>query len=253
MKTWCWLLACLLFTHNLSAKQTIKISTSEWPPYISKKLPNHGYISQVIEEAFAQVNIDVEFVFLPWARAYEDAKVGNYSATSYWYKDQKHARYFYFSEPLSKEKVVFFRLKSEKPLTWQSLSDFDDLTFGLTRSYTYTKALWQYAENNPERMSIVTSDEQSFKMLLLERVDLVPAQEIVGWHYLNSLFAKEQVNRVEVMQPPLNIFTGHLLFPKTNQNSMELVKQFNKGLEILAKNGRLEELQERLILGRYSQ
>lgn len=252
MNKWYWLLACLLFTSNPWAKQTIKISTSEWPPYISKDSPNYGYISQTIEEAFALVDIDVEFVFMPWARAYQEAKVGHVSATSYWYKDHKHAEYFYFSEPLSSEKVVFFRLKSEKPSTWQSLSDFDGLAIGLTRSFTYTKELWQYAENNSDSISIVTTDEQNFKKLLLGRIDITPAQEIVGWSHLQSLFAKVQINRVEMMQPPLTIQTGHLLFPKVNKNSKELLKQFNEGLSILTKNGRLEELKEQLILGRYS-
>lgn len=252
MKKWLWLFASLLVTNGLSANQIIKISTSEWPPYISKSAPNYGYVSQIIEEAFAQVNIDVKFVFYPWARSYEEAKFGNADATSYWYKDPKHMQDFYLSDPLSKENVVFFRLKSEKPIIWKSLSDFDDLTIGLTRSYTYTPELWQYAEDNSERMSIVTSDMQNFKMLLLGRIDVTPAQETVGWHHLQNLFAKEQINRVEVMQPSLSMRTGHLLFPKAQKNSKQLVKQFNKGLSILAKNGRLEELQEELILGRYS-
>jgi polar amino acid transport system substrate-binding protein len=247
-----WLLIGLLFTSELWASQTIKISTSEWPPYISQKAPNHGYISQVITEAFQHVNIKVEFVFTPWARAYEEAKHGNVDATSTWYKDKKHASYFHFSAPLSEEKLVFFRLKSEEPATWKSFSDFDDLNIALTRSYTYTPELWHYAKNNNDRISIVTQDKQSFKMLLLGRVDLVPAQEIVGWHHLHTLFAKEQVNRVEVLRPSLKIHTAHVLFPKVNENSEQLLEQFNKGLAILIKNGRLNQLKEALIEGKYS-
>jgi len=252
MIKWCWLLINLLFSSQVMADNTIRISTSEWPPYISKKSPNGGYISQVIKEAFEQVNINVEFVYIPWARAYEEAKFGNFNATSYWYEDDRHKKHFYLSDTLSNEKTVFFRLKSDKPSKWANLSEFEHLTMGLTRGYTYTKELWQYAEKNSDRVSIVITDEQNFKMLLLERIDITPSQEVVGWHYLHNMFAKEQVNRVEIMQPPLSTQTGHLLFPKTNKNSLELLKQFNKGLSILKENGRIYELKEKLIQGYYS-
>lgn len=242
----------LLLTCDVFATQQIRISTSEWPPYVSKTAPNYGYISHIVSEAFAKVNVEVEFVFSPWARAYDDTKDGEFSASSYWYKDPKHAEHFYFSEPLNKEKVTFFRLKSNKPITWQSVNDFDDYTIGLTRSYTYTKELWQYADKNQERISIVNTDEQNLKMLLLGRIDITPVQEDVGWHYLQSMFAKGQVNRVETLQPPLSIKTGHLLFPKAKDGSKELVEIFNRGLKILEASGRLATLQEELILGKYS-
>lgn len=252
MIKWHLLLISLLFSSELWAVKVVKISTSEWPPYVSKNGVHGGYINQVIKEAFSQVDVSVEFVYVPWARAYEGAKFGHFDATSYWYNDNKHKEHFYLSESLSHEKTVFFRLKSEKPQTWSTLSDFDNMTMALTRGLTYTKLLWQYAEQNKDRVSVVVSDEQSFKMLLLERIDVIPVQEVVGWHYLHSMFAKEQVNRVETMQPPLSTHTGHLLFPKANENSLDLLKQFNKGLAILKKNGRLYELNEQLIQGYYS-
>ncbi|WP_206484057.1 transporter substrate-binding domain-containing protein [Thalassotalea sp. G2M2-11] len=252
MKRVYWLIIFSLVIHNAIAEQTITISTSEWPPYISEKSPNYGYICQIVEEAFGKMNIKVNFVFYPWARAYEEARHGNVNATSYWYKDPKHEKDFYLSEAVSRENVVFFRLKSDKPVTWKGLSDFDGLTIGITRSYTYTQELWRYAKQHSDSISIVNTDMQNFKMLLLERIDLTPIQETVGWHYLQSSFAKEQVNRVEVMRPPLSVRTGHLLFPKSDKNSKKLVQQFNIGLKQLIDSGRVDELKEALILGRYS-
>ncbi|WP_448566426.1 substrate-binding periplasmic protein [Thalassotalea ganghwensis] len=243
----------LLFSSlSINAKEKITITTSNWPPYVSKTAPKFGYISQIIIEAFYHENIDVEFLFMPWSRAYEEAKHGNVDATSYWYKDDMHTEDFYLSQAISTEKVVFFRLKSEKPLIWKSLTDFNGLRMGLTRSYTYTSALWEYAEKNNERVSIVSTDKQNLKMLLLDRIDITPAQEIVGWHILQNIFAKEQINRVEVMYPPLSVKTGHLLFPKAKKDSKRLMQHFNRGLAKLALTGRLDELQEDLILGEFS-
>lgn len=252
----CYLLVFLvMISSKIFAQSSIIISTSDWPPYVSEHEPHGGYISQVITEAFAEVNIAVKFEYVPWLRAYEGAKRGQFDATSYWYNDDKHKKDFYLSEPLSTEKTVFFRLKSNEhnePRKWESLSDFSHLTMGLTRGLTYTKELWKYAADNKDKISVVMSDEQNFKMLVAERIELFPAQEIVGWHYIHKLFTTEQVNRIETLKPSLFTQTGHLLFPKNNKNSAEFLKQFNKGLSMLKAKDRLKELNEKLNQGYYS-
>lgn len=246
------LLIFLLFSSISYTQTPVKVATGEWAPFITKDTEHLGYISQIISEAFAQVDRDVEFLFRPWPRAYQNAKEGEVDATSYWYKDERHAEHFYFSDPLSKDNVVFFRIKSSNPITWNTLSDLDQYSISLTRGYTYNEDMWRYAMQNPDRIAIVGSDEQNLKMLLLERIDITPVQDVVGWHLIHKLFAKEQVNRIEVMQPPLTTKTGHLLFPKVNKNSLQLLEQFNQGLKKLKESGRLYELKEKLILGEYS-
>ncbi len=102
-----------LLSVQIWAKETITISTSQWSPYITSVSPQYGSMSTIINEAFANVGIKVEYVFLPWARAYEGAKSGEVDATSYWYKDEKHERDFLYSDPLTTDEVVFFRLKKK--------------------------------------------------------------------------------------------------------------------------------------------
>ena len=102
-----------LLSVQIWAKETVTISTSQWSPYITSVSPQYGSMSTIINEAFANVGIKVEYVFLPWARAYEGAKSGEVDATSYWYKDEKHERDFLYSDPLTTDEVVFFRLKKK--------------------------------------------------------------------------------------------------------------------------------------------
>ncbi|GGD67993.1 ABC transporter substrate-binding protein [Lacimicrobium alkaliphilum] len=234
------------------AQESIDIATGEWPPYTSASLPQDGYVNHVVRSAFGEMGIQVSFIYQPWARSYEGAKKGDYAATSYWYQDPKHQADFLLSTPLTKEKVVFFRRKSGRPLHWDELADFDDLRIGLSRSYTYTQALWEYANANPHRISVVNTDTQNIKMLLLERIDLFPVQELVGWNLVHGLFAPEQANRIETLQPPLSEKTGHLLFPKRNAGSERWRDLFNRGLDKLKKKGLLEQYREDLIMGGYA-
>lgn len=245
-------LVMLLFSVASESGQPLEIATGEWPPYTSANLPYEGFVNHVIRSAFAQMNVSVEFVYLPWARVYESTKKGDYAATSYWYRDPKHQPHFLLSEALTKEKVVFFRRKSQRPQHWQDLQDFNDLKIGLSRSYTYTETLWAYAEANPGRISIVNTDTQNIKMLLLGRIDLFPVQELVGWNLVHNLFAPEQANLIETLHPPLSVKTGHLLFPKVNPDSHKWRDLFNQGVEKLKAQGLLEQYREDLILGLYS-
>lgn len=241
-------LTSALFSLQICAKEVVTISTSQWSPYITSISPQYGSMSTIINEAFAEMDIEVNYVFLPWARAYEGAKAGEVDATSYWYKDEKHDKYFLYSEPLTTDETVFFRIKNGKKTTWHTLSEFDDLRIGLTRGFTYTRSMWDYAEEHKNDVYIVGSDRQNLKMLMLGRVDIIPMQKEVGLHLLNSLFSQPLDQKVEILTPPLSIRTGHLLFPKANKKSKRLIQSFNKGLKLLKQSGRLQSLQQELVV-----
>lgn len=160
--------------------EIITIASGEQPPHTSKNAPHLGYLNHVIEVVFAQEGKQVEFVFFPWSRAYKNTKEGEYVASSYWYNDPRHSEYFAASEPLNRERVVFFRKKSS--LDINSLSDVKRLRLrvGLTRGYTYMEDLWRYARENAGLVSVVNTELQNFKMLLMGRIDVFPAEEISG-------------------------------------------------------------------------
>ncbi len=108
--------------------------------------------------------------------------------------------------------------------------------------------MWDYAEKHKGDVYIVGSDKQSFQMLMLGRVDIVPAQKIVGQHILETLTSSKHPDIVEMLSPPLSVRTGHLLFPKASKHSEHLIRQFNKGLAELKRSGRLKTLQQELVV-----
>ena len=58
-------------------QDTIRLTNGEWQPYLSQDVAHHGFASHVVTEAFAQVGVDVEFGFFPWATwASECPKLG---------------------------------------------------------------------------------------------------------------------------------------------------------------------------------
>lgn len=243
----------LLFTWHGVQARTLNIATGITAPYSSPHLAKQGYVNHIVTEAFASQGYSVNFVYLPWARAYEEALSGQFDATSYWYTSQWREKDFHYSKPVVSERLVFFRRQSEAPQRWQDLSDFKELRIGLTRGYTYTDELWSLAESAPERVSVVNTDRQNLKMLALGRIDLFPVDEITGWYLAQSYLAPEQARRLETLPRPLTVVKGHVLFLKGTPDSLSLLNAFNQGLAELSASGRLEQLEENLVTGVYSQ
>jgi polar amino acid transport system substrate-binding protein len=66
----------LFFSPSLFAKDIIRITNGEWPPYLSKVLPHNGFASHLVKEVFAAVHVEVLYGFFPWKRSYRYAKEG---------------------------------------------------------------------------------------------------------------------------------------------------------------------------------
>ncbi len=52
-----------------SEEPHFELSTLEWPPYISPSIKNDGYVAKLVTRAFELGNGNVNYTFLPWARA----------------------------------------------------------------------------------------------------------------------------------------------------------------------------------------
>jgi len=127
----------LIFSTNLVAEETIRLTTGEFPPYLSKKLKYGGVSARIVIEAFALVGIKAIPKFYPWKRAYYQANKGGWDGSFTWYYSEKRAKDFYYSIPVIEEKVVFYHLKSFH-LDWNTLDDLQGILIGATLEYTYT-------------------------------------------------------------------------------------------------------------------
>ena len=83
-----------------AAGETITLSTNEWPPFLSEKMPHNGVAARIVEEAFSAAGLSVTYVFLPWKRAYNDALSGAVDGSIVWSKTAEREKEMYFSDPV---------------------------------------------------------------------------------------------------------------------------------------------------------
>lgn len=130
------------FLTPLSSAETIRLTNGEWAPYLSKKLPNYGFASHVVKEAFASVNINVEYDFFPWKRSFKYAKEGMglgsdiWHGTVVWLYTKERAKSFDYSDLVINDSGVLFYLKSN-PVIWESFEDLQGKTIGATAHTSY--------------------------------------------------------------------------------------------------------------------
>ncbi|MGI9316240.1 MAG: substrate-binding periplasmic protein [bacterium] len=233
-------------------EETIHISTGEFTPWTSDRLEHGGFINHVISEAFKLEGYHVKFTYYPWKRTFEVAKDGKkFQATSYWYQSEERAQHYHYSDVLQTDSTVFFHLKQNPLFDWQTLDDLKGIRIGATRAYTYTPDFWDAQKSGRLNIQIANSDEVNLDKLINGRIDMFPAERVLGQQLLNQIYGPEIAETVTYHAKPLIAPTGHLLVSRQLEDGEELVSKFNNGLNKLKQNGRYSQLQQNLMDGKY--
>jgi polar amino acid transport system substrate-binding protein len=232
--------AFLLLISSIADARTVTISSGEFPPWTGSNLPNQGYVNHIISEAFASVGVKVEFVYLPWKRAFEEARRGEYDLTSYWYANSERLEAMLVSDPVVQNRTVFFQRAEEEQIAWQTLKDLENYRLSATIGFTYTEAFLEAIANRDLKVTMVPTDTQNIKMLMSRRVDLIATDEMSGYYMAATLSVDPR--KLRVLEPELAKVNGHVMATKNNPASSELIELFNRGLQQIKANGKYQKI-----------
>ena len=216
--------------------EKLHISAGEWPPYLGADLPDQGIAARLIKDIFADAGYQVSFHFLPWPRAYRETQLGRYDATAVWMLAPERQQHFWYSNAVLEVQFVFFHLK-KTAFQFQSLDDIVGIELGGGLGYSYGPAFDAALQNGKLKMSRVSDTTQNFRRLLKGRIVAFPEEIQVGYHKLHSELPQLQQH---ITHAPLPLLKNQsfVLFPKANNHSVKLQKEFNSGLARYKKSGR---------------
>lgn len=230
------LLWALVGISHAEAQEKIRLTNGEWKPYQSQELPNYGPYSEIARLAFAKVGIDVEFGFFPWNRAMKLVELGKWDGTFFWVATPERRENYLLSVPVINLKEVIFYSK-KKPLSVQSLSDFSGLTMGRIQSSAFGAQFNDMIERGEISLQVVPTNETLFKMLDSGRVDFIPELINSGYDAIDDL--PDYVNKANFDHLDQFSYTwsSHLLISKNIPKGPYYIEQFNKGFQMLVKDG----------------
>ena len=242
-------------TFAVQSKETIYISSGEWPPFLGQELQQEGLISHIVREAFASVDIDVVYGYFPWKRSYnyavrgEGAHKDRWHATAVWYYSPKREKELNYSDVVYEADEVLFYLKSN-PIKWHEDSDLKGKRIGGTEYSPYP-----HLESLEDKgiVKIVRSggDDVQMQRLFHRNVDAVSVIKEVGFYYVAKKLTITDLGQVAFIDNKQYKRYLYLLFSTRLEENERLLKEFNRGLRIIRSNGRYFELLESFRHGYY--
>jgi polar amino acid transport system substrate-binding protein len=225
------LLFLLIETPSLANTQTIYLNSLEWPPYIGKNLPNQGYVAQFVKSAFAIEGIKLEIKFLPWMRAYKNAKSGISDGLFPEYYSTENEKDFFYSKPFPGGPIGFYKRK-DNPIKFSKLVELQSKRIGVVRGYINTKMfdLATYLDKHE-----ATTDHINLKKLYFKRLDLIVIDKNVADHLIEKNNPDFR-SSLEFMYPILEEKPLYIVFSKKSKNVKLNLFHFNKGALKLLKN-----------------
>ena len=220
-----------------AAGNSVKLAATEYPPYYGQQLPNQGVITEIIREAFSRVGYAVKIQFLPWKRALEATRRGEFDALyTAWYREERK-RWFAFSDPLPIANQIGFFKRVDRNISYRTIVDLRPFKIGIVRGYSNPLAFDRAGLNT----EAVTEDRLNLKKLAAGRLDLVLIDKVIGQHIIRTDLP-ESVQTLEWLDPPLKIDDQYLIFSKSVDDYSKKRTDFNRGLHQIKVSGAVESI-----------
>ncbi len=225
------LIIYLVLVLSLFAKEKVTLATDPFEPFYGPELPNNGYLTEIVVEAFKVEGIEVEIDFVPWKRAYELAQSGHYDGLLGAFYTEEREQYFLYTNPVVLNRVALFSKKNLE-IKYKTLDQLSKYRIGIVRDYSYSEefdmALYLDKFESP-------SSEKNINLLVNDRVEIIAGSEPVINHIL-----KEEYSMVEDEVEVIGYLSQrwlHVLISKQNSDANYYIKKFNNGLNKIKMNG----------------
>ncbi len=231
MKIGLWVVAAILAVPGGSSAQgeAVTVATGEWAPYVSRKLENGGFITEIISATFRKMNLEVEFVFYPWRRCYDAVVTGRVWAAFPYSVTGGRRTEVLFSDKISHSVTRFFfhsPKENPDPPGYETLADLKQYRVGGVLGYFYEEAFAKAGLS----IDAVSSEAAALEKLRLGRIELLPLNELVGWFLIRNRFT-ERIDHFHTLDKAYSRDDLHLIASKSYPGSEELLARFNRALK----------------------
>lgn len=237
LATICWLL--LLVT--AAPARTYQFAAIEYPPYSYVKNGElTGSTVTLVKEAMKRIGQTATITLYPWSRGLEETKSGTVDGLLSTIKTPEREGYMLFgSEPLLVEGISLVVLK-ESGITWRGdLRSLSEYAFGGIRGFHYG-ADWDaaIASGMIAKLELAVDPLMNVRKLLAKRYDICIGDPLNVLYYAKQM---RQINRVEVLHPPIESTKVYLAFSKIN-NLGKLAAQFDDAMRAMRKDGTYDRI-----------
>lgn len=229
------------------AQEVLPVGVSFFPPFKYMEDGKHvGSDTEIVVGVLSQMGYKVEISAHPWKRIQAEALAGKYALIYTLTKNKEREQYFYFSNPVSVIRDVFFK-RSDRTIHWKTLDDLQSLIVSASEGYNYDDSFNLAARNGRFKVNWVLGEQPEsthLKLLQAGRVDVAICEVNVCQFLLRS--RPDEFNKIDYINQSIGPDrTFHVGFSKQWPDSDKMVEQFNKTLGEFISTGKRDEILKR--------
>ena len=228
--------AAVLCSTCALAEPVSLVSGDDYAPYADRKLPEGGMTTEIVSKAFAAVKQEVKVAWLPWARGFDEAKNGTYAGTFPYLKNAERERDFLYSNLLIKlQDRAFVKAGNAGKFDFSKPESLAGTKICLPLGWATTPKLAEMLKSEKIKKESPKDISTCVKMVANDRADYFVSDEAQGLAALETGgVPKGSVVMLDAVLADNSLF---LIAGKSLPGSKDLIVSFNKGMEIIQKDG----------------
>jgi polar amino acid transport system substrate-binding protein len=242
---------CITLSATVARAETITLVADEWCPYncaIDSDAP--GIMVEIAKKAFEPEGITVDYKIIPWARAIETVRSGQYNALlGAAYGDAEG--FIFPTTPQAMMRNSFY-VKKGNSWSFKTMESLNTISLGVIASYSYGDEIdayiARYSDTMP-RIQIVTGEDaaqRNIDKLNAGRVDaLIEASYVMEYHLKQRGMSDTIITAG--MLPASMQDRLFIAFSPSHKDSKRYVAILNKAMERMKRTGELEAITRRYI------
>jgi polar amino acid transport system substrate-binding protein len=203
-----------------------------------------GAMCEVLTEAARRAGIPLEFRFLPWARAMQEARAGRIDAIYPVFRTPERDSYLAFPEEVLMDERMAWFVRADAPVPFDGdLKALAGRRIGIINQSSYgprlDAALHDQTLPDPQNVGDTTG---AVRILVAGRVDLIPGFDQGIWAEARGLGLEA---RIHELAPPVEDVPAYLAFSRARNMSAES-RAIDTALRAMKEDGTYQK-----ILARY--
>lgn len=226
-----------LFAANASSAQTYKVALAQIPPYAMRNQENaSGILVDLARETFKRMGHDVEFQFVPWARAIQYVQNGRVDAIAPFFRNPEREEYVHFPQKGLVDMEITFFQKKGGDLNISIIEDAIGYRVVKVNKASLGQKFSRLVDEGLLKLEVVQNTELGINVLLAGRAELLASVKNIG------LYAAKHSGKnglIETTGPVLDKMEAHIAFAKKTVKE-EFVERFYHEYVQLKKTGYLK-------------
>jgi polar amino acid transport system substrate-binding protein len=215
--------------------ESLRLATSEWPPFTGAASERH-IAEDLVTLALTKTGREVVLSLLPWREALRGAQDGRYHGLVVaWHSAEREHKLLY-SRPILENRILAVTLDTAG-MTVSSAADLNGKRVGKVAGYTYGEEL-----DGLELGKTVLSpdDRQALQRLLKGEFDVLLIDDL-SLRYLLPELVSDQRARLQ-SHKILAVLSLHFVLAKHRADAEKIMAGFNQAIDIMVADGSYNEV-----------